>query len=197
MYAPQMAGSQKLDEFVNKHFSRTGERHKQMNRWKMKCHYCTLDTILEHCELRCMEHLSKYNQCPNTPEDIRKEELQQLATKHSLLPSTPINKLGTISNPHTVRGDNNNNNNDNNGNGNRVACKKRKGLDGSTKKQKWGAMDAFVDCGFSDEEKAQVDLILLRYVCSAATCVNGVMTYLQSDHFLQYSTVDTRGSIFN
>ena len=157
----------------------------------MKCHYCTPDTVLEHRELRCTEHLSKYDRCPNAPEHVRKEALQRLATKRGLLSSTPTDELGTISNPHTVGDDDD----DDDGNGNGVVCKKGKGIGGSTKKRKRGAMDAFVDRGLSDEEKAQVDLILSRYVCSAAICVDGVMTYHQSHHFLQYPMANTRRSI--
>jgi len=43
-----------------------------------------------------------------------------------------------------------------------ISCKGRT-VDGSTMKRKRGArMDALVNCGLLDEEKAQVDLILLR-----------------------------------
>jgi len=47
-----------------------GGKNPQMNRWKMKCNYYTPDAVVEHCELRCMEHLSKYELCPNTPRPV-------------------------------------------------------------------------------------------------------------------------------
>ena len=72
---PQMTGGQKLDEFVDNHFSKEGERNTRTNRWKMKCNYCIPDTMVEHCELRCTEHLSKPELCPNAPEPVRKEAL--------------------------------------------------------------------------------------------------------------------------
>jgi len=43
-----------------------------------------------------------------------------------------------------------------------VSCEKGKAVDGPTTKQKREAMDAFVNHGFLDEERAQVDFILLR-----------------------------------
>jgi len=47
------------DEFVNKHFSETGEEtsDKQMG---TKRGHRTPDTTVEHRELRCVEHLSKH-----------------------------------------------------------------------------------------------------------------------------------------
>ena len=71
----------------------------------MKCNYCKLDAVVEHCELRYTEHLSKPDQCPNAPEPVRKEALQRLATKRGALSSTPINELGTPLNPHVVGDD--------------------------------------------------------------------------------------------
>ena len=93
-------GWQKLDKFVEQHFSRVGERNLRTNRWNIKCRYCEPDVIIEHRELRCTEHLSKYEQCPNAPEVIRKDALQRLATRRGALSSTPADELGTPSNPH-------------------------------------------------------------------------------------------------
>ena len=50
---PPMAG-QKFDEFVDKHFSKTGERNPRTHRWKMRHNYCTPDTTVE-----VHEHLSR------------------------------------------------------------------------------------------------------------------------------------------
>ena len=147
---------------------------------------------MEHRELRCTEHLSKYEKCPNVPESVRQEALQRLATKRGLLSSVPIDELGTPSNPHVV-GDDNNDANANDG----AARKRRKAMDGSTTKWKRGAMDTFVDRGLSKEERALVDLILLRYAYSAATCVNGAITHHQSNCFFQQPMADSRGSLFH
>ena len=156
-------------------------RKTQTNRWNVKCLYCTPDIIIEHHELRCTEHLAKYEQCPNTPEHSQKKALQQLATRHGALSSTPIDKLGMLSNPHIIK----------DGENDGVACKKWKAADGSATKRKRGTMDTFVDHGFSEEEKAQVDSVLLRYTHSAAAYVEKVITHHQSNHLLQQFMVDT------
>lgn len=161
-----MSGGQKLDEFVTKHFTKVGEKNPRTNRWKMKCNYCTPDTVVEHRELRCTEHLSKYELCPNTPGPVRKEALTRLATKRGVLSPAPIDELGTPSNPHVVGDDED-----------EVPRKKRKTVDGSATKQKQGAMDAFVDRGLSAEEQAQVDSVLLRYAHSSMTCVDDPITH--------------------
>ena len=57
-------------------------------------------------------------------------------------------------------------------------------------------MDTFIDHGLSEEERGQIDSVLLRYAHSATTHVDQVMTHHQSDRLLQQSMVDTRGSIF-
>jgi len=62
-----MSGGQKLDEFVTKHFTKVGGKNPRTNRWKMKCNYYTPDAVVEHRELRCTEHFSKYELCPGTP----------------------------------------------------------------------------------------------------------------------------------
>jgi len=152
-----MAGGQKLDDFVDKHFSKTGERNPRTNRWKMKCKYCMADTTVEHREMRCTEHLSKPELCPNAPEPVRKEALIRLATKRNTLSSIPIDELGTPVNPHVVGDDSDDG----------VAHKKGKTVNGSTTKRQRGVLDAFVDRGLSEEERAEVDLILVRYVRSA------------------------------
>jgi len=154
-----------------------------MNRWKMKCNYCKPDAVVEHRELRCAEHLSKPDRCPNAPEPVRKETLQRLATKRGALSSTPINKLGTPSNPHTVG--------DDDADDNRVSYKNGKTAGGSTTKRKRGVMDAFVDRRLSDEEKAQVDSFLLRYLLSASIRVDNITTYHQGSCFLQQPMADT------
>ena len=118
-----MTGGQKLDEFVSKHFSRVGQKNPRTHRWNMKCHYCVPDIVMEHRELRCTEHLSKYEQCPNAPKTVRDEALQRLATKRGALSSLSIDELGTPSNPHVVG-------NDDTDDG--VARKKGKATDGST-----------------------------------------------------------------
>ena len=114
-----------------------------------------------------MEHLLKPQLCPNAPEPVRKEALSWLATKCGTLSSIPIEELGTPSNPHIVGDDDEG----------RVPLKKRKAMGGSVAKRKWGDMDAFVDCGLLSEEKAWVDLMLLRYVHSAVTCVNDTIIH--------------------
>ena len=100
-----MAGGKQLDEFVDRHFSRVEKKSNQTNRWSMKWHYCTRDTVIKHCELRCTIHLSKYEQCPNAPDHVRKEALQQLATKRGVLSSTPIDEHGAPSDPYVVDDD--------------------------------------------------------------------------------------------
>ena len=149
----------------------------------MKCNYCKPDTVVEHRKLRCTEHLSKPDQCPNAPEPVRKEALQRLATKRGAISSTSINELGTPLNPHVVGDDDA----DDNG----VSYKKGKTAGGSMRKRKRGIMDAFVDRGLSDEEKAQVDSFLLRYLLSATIRVDNVTTYHQGNHFLQQPMADT------
>ena len=47
----QMAGGQKLSEFVKEHFSRVGERNLQTNRWNMKSHYYKPDVMLLCCRV--------------------------------------------------------------------------------------------------------------------------------------------------
>jgi hypothetical protein len=47
-----MAGGQKLDESITLHFSKEGEKNSLTDRWKMKCNYCTPETVVEHRELR-------------------------------------------------------------------------------------------------------------------------------------------------
>jgi hypothetical protein len=141
----------------------------------MKCNYChTPDAVVEHRELKCTEHLSKCDQCPNAPEPVRKEALKRLATKRGVLSSAPIDELGSPVNPHVVSDDNDDG----------ILTKKGKAVDGTAMKRKQGTMDTFVDRGLSNEEKAQVDFVLLRYVFSAATHVNVIMTYHQSNYFL-------------
>ena len=110
-----MAGSLRLDEFVDHHFSRVG-KNVRTNSWSMKCRCCTQDTIIEHRELRCTVHLPKYEQCPNAPDHVRKEALQRLTTKRGVLSSVPIDELRAPSNLHVVGDDDS----DNNG----VVCKK-------------------------------------------------------------------------
>jgi len=61
--------------------------------------------------------------------------------------------------------------------GDGVPRKKRKAMDSSAAKQKRGAMDAIVDRGLSTEERAQVDLVLLRYAHLSATCVDDPITH--------------------
>ena len=98
-----MAGGKKLDEFVDRHFSRVEKKSNRTNRWSMKCRYCTRDTVIKHRELRCTVHLSKYEQCPNAPDHVRKEALQRLAvTKRGVLSSTPIDEHGSPSDPYVV-----------------------------------------------------------------------------------------------
>ena len=105
-----MAGSLKLDEFVDHHFSRVGKKNVRTNRWSTKCRYCTQDTIIEHRELRWMVHLPKYDQCPNAPDHVRKVVLQQLATKGGVLSSVPIDEFRAPSNLHVVGDDDSDNN---------------------------------------------------------------------------------------
>ena len=62
-----------------------------------------------------------------------------------------------------------------------VARKKGKTAGGSTTKRKRGDLDAFVDRGLSEKEKAEVNLILLRYVYSAFTRTDDVMTHAPSE----------------
>jgi len=90
---------------VDQHFSKVGEKNPRTHRWNIKCHYCKPDAVMEHCELRCTEHLSTYKRCPKAPESVRQEALQRLATKRGLLSSVPIDELGTPSNPHVVGDD--------------------------------------------------------------------------------------------
>ena len=157
-----MAGGQKFNEFVDTHFTRVGDKNPRTNRWNVKCNYCAPEKILEHRETRCTEHLSKYEKCPNAPESVRREALQQLATKRGVISSTPIDELGTLSNPHVVEdGDNDS-----------IANKKRKVTDSSTTKRKRGAIDTFVDRGFEESAKLEADLTLLRYVYSVAIHVD-------------------------
>ena len=100
-----MAGGKKLDEFVDRHFSRVEKKSNQTNRWSMKCRYCARDTVIKHRELRCTVHLSKYEQCPNAPDHVRKEALQRLATKRGVPSSTPIDEHGAPSDPYVVDDD--------------------------------------------------------------------------------------------
>ena len=96
-----MVGGQKLNKFVDKHFLKMGEKHPQTHRYQMKCNYCSPDMIiLEHCELRCTVHLSKYEHCPNAPEPVWKEALHRLVTKCGVLSSISVDELGTPKNPH-------------------------------------------------------------------------------------------------
>jgi len=97
-----MTAGQKLDKFDAQHFSKMGTVNPRTNRWKMKCNYCVPDTVVEHREVRCTEHLNKHELCPNAPEPVRKEALRRLATRHGVLSPTPIDELGTPSNPHVV-----------------------------------------------------------------------------------------------
>jgi len=52
-----------------------------MNRYKIKYNYCAPGVVVEHHELRCTEHLSRYELCPSAPAPARKEALTRLATK--------------------------------------------------------------------------------------------------------------------
>ena len=84
------------------HFARTGEKNPWTNRWKVKCLYYTPDTVVEHRELRCTEHLSKQKLCPNTPEPVQKESFTRLATRRGVLSSAPVGGLGAPSNTRVV-----------------------------------------------------------------------------------------------
>ena len=68
----------------------------------MKCSYCKPDVVVEYRELKCTEHHSKHELCPNVPESVCKEALTRLATKRGFLSSVPTDELGTPSNPHVV-----------------------------------------------------------------------------------------------
>ena len=83
-------GGRRTNPFVEKHFTRVGERHEKTKRFKMQCRYCPLGaTIIEHRDTRCISHLSKYDQCPNAPDEVRREALELLAG-----PELPEGQLG-------------------------------------------------------------------------------------------------------
>lgn len=77
---PSHTGGRRIDPFVDKHFTRAGERNEKTKRYKMQCNYCPPGaTVLEHRDRRCISHLSKYDQCPNAPDEVRREALELLA----------------------------------------------------------------------------------------------------------------------
>jgi hypothetical protein len=89
-----------------------------------------------HRELRRAKYLSKYEQCPDPSEPVWKGALRRFATKRGLLPSAPIDELGTVPYPHVVVGHDDG-----------VVCKEGKAPDGSTA----GAMDTRAERGLSEE----------------------------------------------
>jgi len=70
----------------------------RMNGYKTKCNYChgiEPDAVVEHRELRCTEHLSRYMSyalVPQHPTGMRC--LTQFAMMRGVLSSVPTNELG-------------------------------------------------------------------------------------------------------
>ena len=76
------SGGRQIEPLVEKHFTPVGQRDPKTKRYKMTCNYCPPGTSpIEHRDRRCVYHLSKYEECPNTPEEVRKEALMLLAAE--------------------------------------------------------------------------------------------------------------------
>jgi len=62
---PQISGGQKLDEITTNHSTKVGENKPPDEQAENEMQLPYTDAVIEHRGLRCTEHLSKYEPCPN------------------------------------------------------------------------------------------------------------------------------------
>lgn len=157
-------GGRQLDPFVEAHFKIASERHPTTRRYQMQCKHCPPGSpLLEHHDKRCIQHLSKYELCPDAPSAVRKEALIRLAsgsngpvtvTNVQLAGMSPLenNDLPLEAGSSVQLAINI----DSNG-GDTQKMKKQK-------KSGQLNLNAFVDRVMTDAEKEEADLLFLRYV---------------------------------
>jgi len=74
-------GGHPVDAFVHEHFTKVGPKTAS-KRWNMCCNYCPATSpIIVHWDVRCLQHLSKPNLCPNAPADVKMIAIQRLMAK--------------------------------------------------------------------------------------------------------------------
>ena len=74
-HKPLMAGGQKFDESVENVENEPSDKQAEN-----EMPFANRSTPIEYHALRCTEHLSKREQCPNAQKPVRKKVLQRLAT---------------------------------------------------------------------------------------------------------------------
>ncbi|EMD30600.1 hypothetical protein CERSUDRAFT_127775 [Gelatoporia subvermispora B] len=92
-------GGRQLDAFVEKHFNKDGPRNEKTKRYMMLCKYCTDPKPIEHRDRRCILHVSKFEHCPNAPQDVRIEALSLLVANGGLEVGPAAPALGTKRKP--------------------------------------------------------------------------------------------------
>jgi hypothetical protein len=77
-----MSGGWAPDSFIFEHFAKKGEHNQKTKCWQVQCRYCpNVSPTIKHRDSKCLEHLVKFEHCPNVPEDICKEACQLLMAK--------------------------------------------------------------------------------------------------------------------
>ncbi|KAI0747746.1 hypothetical protein C8Q80DRAFT_1353696 [Daedaleopsis nitida] len=160
------SGSRQLDPFVDAHFKIASERHPTTRRYHMQCKHCPPGSpLIEHRDKRCIQHLSKYELCPDAPPAVRKEALIRLVSGSN----APV----IVTDAQLTGGSENNDLSSEAGSSVQLAINvdSNEGNTQKTKKQKKSAqlnLNAFVDRVMTDAEKEDADLLFLRFLIHGA-----------------------------
>ena len=77
-------GGSPHNEFVFKHYTKTGVRNPKTKHWQVECHYCPDKKIIEHRDMKCFRHLAYPDLCPNAPADGSSKDWDEATLSRSL-----------------------------------------------------------------------------------------------------------------
>lgn len=130
-------GGHTPDVFISENFTKIEEKNARTKHWNMTYNYCPAGTVvIEHWDMRCLQHLSKPRDCQNVPADVWKEAGQLVMQKGEIevIALSGDNDEGASTSTLGI-----------------VVWKKAKGASGQVIATK-RTMDAFVDRAMSTNE---------------------------------------------